>query len=346
MKKVVALLLLLAVASATRAQIAGMSTLAILDMPASARSAGLGFDFLSVYGNDITLAFNNPSLITPALNNQLALGYVNVFSGANFGSVIYGHNFKHLGAFTFGLQFGSYGRFDGYDQYDQPTGKFSAADYVMVIGWGHAVDDNVSIGANFKPVISHYEAYTAVALGFDLAATWMSDNKAFAATLMGRNIGAQLLTFNGSTESLPFELSVAGSYKLQDAPFRLFFAVNDIQKWNLAYDDPLNPTSTTDPFTGVVSKPSDFARTLDNIGRHLAVGVELTIRNSIFLRMGYSYRQMVEMKAADRFNASGFSFGLGITVKGFELCYSRNNYHLSQAPNYISVSTSLDRFFH
>ena len=70
----------------------------------------------------------------------------------------------------------------------------------------------------------------------------------------------------------------------------------------------------------MVSKPSDFARTLDNIGRHLAVGVELTIRNSIFLRMGYSYRQMVEMKAADRFNTSGFSFGLGITVKGFELC--------------------------
>ena len=90
---------------------------------------------------------------------------------------------------------------------------------------------------------------------------------------------------------------------------------------------------------------ASLERTLDNLARHVNVGIELNIKTSLFLRLGYSYRQMVEMKAADRFNTSGFSFGIGFTVKGFQFCYSRNNYHLSQAPNYISVTTSLDRFF-
>jgi hypothetical protein len=90
---------------------------------------------------------------------------------------------------------------------------------------------------------------------------------------------------------------------------------------------------------------TDLERTLDNLARHVNVGIELNIKTSLFLRLGYSYRQMVEMKAADRFNTSGFSFGIGFTVKGFQFCYSRNNYHLSQAPNYISATTCLDRFF-
>ena len=329
-----------------KAQVAGISTLSILNMPQSARAAGVGFDYLSVYGDDLTLALCNPSLITDRLNNQLSVGYVNMFSGANFGSVAYSRAFKNLGAFTFGLQFGSYGKFEGYDQYDQPTGSFTAADYVMTIGWGRSVDDNVSIGANFKPILSQYESYTALALGFDLAATYMSDDKAFAATLMGHNIGAQLLTFDGTAEPLPFELSLVGSYKLQDAPFRLMFALNELQTWDLAYEDPLNPTSVTDPFTGEVNGMTDMERVFDNLGRHVNVGVEVNIKTSLFLRLGYSYRQMVEMKAADRFNTSGFSFGIGFSVKGFQFCYSRNNYHLSQAPNYISVTTCLDRFFH
>lgn len=331
--------------SVVRAQVAGLSTLAVLDMPFSARTAGFGFDFVSVVGDDLNVALNNPSLISGNINNQMSVGFVNVFSGANFGSVAYSHDFNKLGAFAFGLQFGNYGRFDGYDEYEQPTGSFSAADYVFIIGWGRAIDDNVTIGVNMKPILSHYESYTALALGFDLAASYFADNGRFAITAMGRNIGAQLFTFDGTSEKLPFELAVSGSYKFQDAPFRFFFALNELQTWNLRYEDPLNPSTSTDPFTGEVSeKYSALGKVADNLGRHVNFGLEVNIKSSVFLRMGYSYRQMVEMKAADVFNLSGFSFGIGIRVKGFEFCYSRNNYHLSQAPNFISISTNLDRF--
>lgn len=345
MRKVFVFILFFVSLTALKAQVAGISTLSVLDMPASGRAAGVGFDYLSLYDDDVTLTLNNPSLISEECDNQIAVGLVNLFAGANFGTVAYSHNFKHLGAFTFGLLFDSFGRFEGYDVEDVPTGSFSASDYVFSIGWGRAIDENVSIGANFKPVLSQYETYTAFAFGIDLAATYMSTSRAFAATVMGRNIGAQICTFDGTTERLPFEISIAGSYKLQDAPFRLMFSLNELQQWQLSYEDPLNPSIYVDPFTGEVTQPSTVARFADNLFRHVGVGVELQVKKVFFARLGYSYRQMREMKAADVFNLSGFSFGFGLEVKGFRFCYSRNNYHLTQAPNFISITTDLDRFF-
>ena len=345
MKRLFVLILLLASLTALKAQVAGSTSLSVLDMPSSGRAAGVGFDYLSLYDDDVTLTLNNPSLISSRIDNQLSVGFVSLFSGASFGTVAYSKDFKHLGAFTFGLMFDSSGRFEGYDAEGVETGSFSAADYVFSIGWGRALDEHVTIGANFKPVLSHYENYSAFAFGIDLAATYMSLNHAFSATLMGRNIGAQICTFNGTTEHLPFEISVVGSYKLQDAPFRLMFAFNELQQWQLAYEDPLNPSVIVDPFTGQVSQPSSLERFADNLFRHVGVGVELQVKKVFFARLGYNYRQMREMKAADVFNLSGFSFGFGLEVKGFKFCYSRNNYHLTQAPNFISITTDLDRFF-
>ena len=326
---------------ALKAQVAGLSTLAVFDMPTSARAAGVGFDFLSIYDEDVTLTLGNPSLISDRHHRHLAVGFTNLFSGANFGSLAYAYNFKHLGAFTFGLMYDNFGRFDGYDEADNPTGSFSVADYVFSVGWGRAIDDHVTIGANFKPVVSHYEQYTAVAFGIDLAATYMSLDRAFAATLMGRNIGAQVVTLSGTREPLPFELSVAGSYKLQDAPFRLLFAITDLQRWDLTYSDPLNPTTVTDPFTGITTGPTPFATFADKFFRHFNAGVELTIKQAVAIRLGYSYRQMVEMKAADAFNLSGFSIGVGIHAKKFDFAFSHNGYHMAQAANHISLSFKL-----
>ena len=331
--------------NSSQAQVAGMNTLAVLDMPSSARSAGVGFDFLSLYDEDITLTLANPSLIDGRISNHLSVGFVNLFAGANFGSVAYSYNFEHLGAFTFGLQFGSYGLFEGYDEYDQSTWNFHAADYILSIGWGRALNENLTIGASFKPILSQYESYTAFAFAIDLAGTFMSDSRNFMATLMARNIGAQIFTFDGTTERLPFEIAVAGSYKLADAPFRLMFGLNELQTWDLRYEDPLNLTVKVDPFTGEKTTQSNFVKVLDNIGRHINVGVEVDIKHIFFARLGYSYRQMAEMRAAEVLNLSGFSYGIGVRVQGFELCYSRNNYHLMQAPNFISITTDIDRFF-
>ena len=328
-----------------RSQVAGLTALSVLDVPTFGRSAGLGFDFVAISDNDLCVMLDNPSLITPRVSEQLSLGYVSMFGSYNFITAAYGHSFGRYGSMTFGLRYAGYGTMQGFDEYEQTTGSFTANDILLQVGWGVAMDDHVSFGVNCKPILSQYESYTALALAFDVAGSYVSRDKRFALTLMGRNIGAQLLTFDGTAETLPFHLDLSGSYRLKEAPLCLFFRYGDMQRWQLKYEDPLNPTTTTDAFTGEVTTQSGTERFFDNLGRHLGAGVEITIREVVFLRVGYNYRQSVEMTGVDAINGSGFSFGFGVRVKGFEFSYSRNNYNQWQAPNYLTLSADLSRFF-
>lgn len=320
------------------AQIAGLNTLTVLDLSSQARASGLGFDYLPLYDRDLSIAVDNPSMLHRDMCGVGSMSFVSLFEGSLMGTLSYAHDFKHIGPLLFSFRFNNYGRFEGYDEEERSTGEFTAADYSLTLGYAMWLDSNFSIGVNLKPVLSQYAHYSALALAFDVAGSYVSDNRRFAATAMLRNIGAQLSTFDGTVEKIPFELSAELSYKLDKAPFRFFLAANELQTWDLRYEDPHSPTSETDPFTGEVKKESWLAGTADNLLRHMQLGVELNIGKSFFARVGYSYRQTAEMRGFDAFNLSGFSFGIGLHTKRFDFAFARRNYHLSQAPNFFTIS--------
>lgn len=336
--------ILLGISFATRAQVAGLSTLAPLQMPLSARTAALGMNYLPLYdAGDLQVAFDNPSLLLSQHTHHVALNYVGLFSESKFASVAYGCDFHRFGVFLLGFQYFGYGKFEAYDETETPQGEFSASDFALTLGWGLQIDSNFSIGASFRPVRSQYESYTAWAFALNVAGSYVSDSKRFAVTLQARNIGAQLATFDGTVEHLPFDLSASLSYKVSNAPFRVFMSLDQLSRWYLDYDDPLNPENDTDPYTGEpISKPwyDGVGNFFDQLARHAAVGIELDLKSRFFVRLGYRYRQTVEMSAADRtnINVSGFSYGFGLRTKRFEFSFARRNYHLGQAPNYLSLS--------
>ena len=320
-----------------KGQIAGLNTLAVLDMSNAGRTAALGLDYLPLYDGDLSIGIDNPSLIRNEMGGTGLLSYASLFDGGGRGMVAYGLNTKQAGTLVLGFQFNNYGRFSEYDEEENELGSFTAADYVLSVGWGMWLDSNFSVGVDFKPVLSQYADYSALAVVFDVAGSYTSDNRRFTATLMGRNIGAQIMTFDETVEHLPFELSAALSYKLVGAPFRFFLAATELQRWNLRYEDPMQPTTTVDPFTGEVLKETWFAGTLDNVMRHALVGVELSIGQALTARLGYSYRQNMEMRGIDAFNLSGFSFGFGIHTKRFDFSFAHRGYHISQAQNYFCL---------
>lgn len=324
--------------SSTFAQVAGLNNLPMLKRSSVARTNALNLRYLPLYSSDITIGLDNPSLLTSGMGSSAMLSYYNMFVGGNMGSLAYAHNFNHVGTMLFGFHFNSYGKFEEYDESENYIGDFYAADYALSVGWGMWIDSNFSIGTTFRPVLSQYAEYKAMALTIDLAGSYVSDNRRFTATVMAGNIGAQIVTFDHKVEKVPFELSAALSYKLSKAPFRLFFAATELQRWDLRYNDRLNPTSQTDAFTGEVTKEKPFVGFMDNLMRHTVFGVELNLGTTLFARVGYSYRQAAEMKGADAFNMSGFSFGVGLHIKQFEFSYARRNYHLGQAPNYFTLS--------
>lgn len=318
-------------------------TAAFLNLSTSSRLAALGSNYISVNDDDITVAAAAPSFINRSMDNMMSLSVVTHFSGSGYGSLLYGKEIKKLGSFVFGLQYVNYGTFDGYDEDENPTSSFTAADYMFMVGWGRDLSKTIRMGAAFKPVLSHYESYTAFAAVFDLALTYNSPNELFSATVMARNIGAQLVTFNGYSEEIPFELTAGLSYKLPKAPFRLYLTATELQRWNLKYEDVLNPSYTEDPFTGTIKEENIVLSIVDNVVRHTVVGVEFCPSKAFNVRLGYNYRRAKEMQAAQGFNFSGFSYGFGFRIKNFTLAYSRNNYHQGQAPNYITITMDFDR---
>ena len=320
------------------AQIAGLNTLTVLDLSSQARTSALGFDYLSIYDIDPTIGIDNPSLLRKEKCGVGSLSFVSVFDGTSMGSLSYAHHFEKLGTLMFAFRFNNYGTFDGYDEEEMPLGETSAADYALTVGWGMWLDSNFSVGVNFKPVLSQYDSYSAFAVAFDVSGSYVSDDRRFAATAMARNIGAQIATFDGTSETLPFELSAELSYKLAKAPFRFFFAATELQCWDLRYEDPNNPTTSVDPFTGEVKKESWFEGVFNNLMRHMQVGVEVNLGKAFYARVGYSYRQTAEMNAIDVINFSGFSFGIGLRTKKLEFSYAHRNYHLGQAPDFFTLS--------
>lgn len=323
-----------------RAQIAGLATLSVLDMSTDARAAAVGMDYLAVFDAGVLQRLDNPSLLF-SRQRMVSLNIATLFDHSSYGSVAYSFDMPHIGLLTVGLRFCNYGSFEGYDVNDLPTGEFHAGDYMMVVGWGMVIDSNFSIGANLKPIYSQYDTYKALAIALDVSGSYASDDHRLVASLMARNVGAQVMTFDNTVERLPFELSATCSYKLRRAPFRFFVALTELQKWNLRYSDDLNPSSTTDPFSGEVKTDSDSKIFFDKLARHFVAGVELDINNKFFARLGYNYRQTKETQYVGNTNGSGFSFGVGLKTKRVDFSFARNNYHLSQAVNYFTLEFKL-----
>lgn len=316
------------------------SAFAVFDIPVSARTAALGMDILAVDDYDIGMAVDNPSLIDGRFHANLGLNYVRLFDGANAGAAFAGFHTNKLGDFVAGLRFYAFGEFQGYDVTETSTGSFLASDFIFSLGWGMHIDSAFSLGATLKPVCSFYDFYSSSALAVDVAATYRTPSRQLAATLIARNVGAQLSTYGSVVEKLPFHLDAALSYRLSEAPLCVYLQLADLQKWNLAYYDTLSPTTTRDIYTGTTATQSPLQKFGDNLFRHINVGAELAIAGKFFARVGYSYRQTREMAAEARsnINFSGFSFGVGVRTRRLEFSYGRNNYHLGQSPDYLTVN--------
>ena len=326
-------------ATVLHGQVAGSSAYSVLDIPTSARTAALGMHILALPNASLGIAIDNPSLLNAAHHKQVELTYVHLFDGAHLAGISGAYHLQRGGTLSLSLRHYNFGTFAGYDEYENTTGDFHAGDLAITAGWALPIDSNYTIGVDLKPVFSNYDGYFALLLAADVAGSYVSDSRTFAASVMARNIGTQLVSYDQTTERTPFELAAALSYKLSKAPFRFFLQLSNLQRWNLRYNDPLNPTAHYDPYADTTYTESRLSSAWDNLARHVAVGVELSMNNVVFLRLGYNHRQTKEQQAADRLNMnlSGFAYGIGIRTKRFEFSYARNNYHLGQAPNYLSL---------
>lgn len=326
-------------------QIGGFGTYKLLYSINSARIAGLGGNFLAVKDDDITLALPNPSLISPELNNNLALTFSN-FAGMGYGYVMYSRTFNKVGSFAGTLQFINYGQFTRADEAGVTSGNFTANDFALTIGWGRQLSPHFSIGANAKVIYSAYDTYRSLGIAVDAAGTYTSRDNLFTASLLARNIGSQLVPYiAGDYQPIPFQLQIGLSQGLTHFPLRFSLLFNHLERWDLTYFDPNAPGNQKDPITGAVKSKSGINKFADNLMRHIVFGGELTIAKVLALRIGYNYETRQELQPPDRAGIGGISFGFGLHVKMFTIGYTRETYMAGPInPNYFTVAVNLGEF--
>ena len=249
------------------AQIGGDNVYEFINLSNSPRITALGGSLITLRGDDLSVAAQNPAALNPEMHLNLAFNHNFHFAGINNGYFAYGHYFKKMKTtFHAGVQYVDYGEFQWTDETGFELGTFDASDNAVIIGAGREVYDRVSVGANLKMVFSQLESYNSFGLLGDLAATFTDTASRFTASLVFRNFGGQLTTYEPENrENMPYDVQIGISKKLKHLPFRFSIIYHNLHRWNILYDD---PNSEEDILFLGGEQPDQGNPFLDNLARH------------------------------------------------------------------------------
>jgi len=327
------------------AQIGGDNVYEFLNLPASARITALGGSLITVQDSDIALAYSNPAALNKAMHNALTFNQNFHVAGIRNGYVAYGrHIDKWKSTVHVGMQYINYGDFQAADEFGNITGTFTASEYAFTVGAGRELYERMSVGLNLKMVSSQFESYNSFGIASDFSALYKVTDKNFIATLLFKNIGAQLSTYqSGTKEDLPFEIQLGVSKKLQHLPFRVSITAQHLQQWNLLYDNPNSEENTFFLGEAVTTNNNDL---IDNLFRHFIFSGEFLFGKAevVSLRFGYNHFLKQELSINNIRSLAGFSAGLGIKIRRFRFSYGLGVYHIGGSTNHLSIATNLSEF--
>jgi len=345
MKRIIVIFLSLSSFVAS-AQIGGTNTYEFLNVPISARVAGLGGSVIAVKDNDPTFAISNPSLLNAEMNGMATFSYLNYFTDINHGFFSYVKDYQKVGTFSAGIRYLDYGTFVETDEGGNELGSFTAAEYALILGWGKQIDSNFSVGVNLKPIYSSLYLYSSAGIALDFSGTYYNKQKEFTASMVVKNVGTQLSPYveGGDKEPIPFEVQAGISKKFKHMPFRISLDMIQLQNWNLSYNDSIIQTNNSDLSD---EEKSDRNKTglIGETFRHLVIGGEFVPSKNFMLRFGYSFKRRAELALDNKPGLIGFSWGIGFRVKKFHVSYGSAKYHLAGPSNHFTVTTNLSEYY-
>jgi hypothetical protein len=338
LKKAINILIFSTLPYISFSQTGGDNVYEFLNLTHSAFVSSLGGSNVSIYNNDLNLAYHNPGLLNSSMSKSAALSYVNYFAGINYGMAMYSRSFQGIGNFAAGITYLNYGSFTEADESGNITGTFNASEYAFSMIYSRQIDSLFTLGANLKPVLSHLERYTSFGVALDLGASYHNRSNLFSAGMTIRNIGLQLTSYAGEAkQKLPFEIQAGVSQRLAHAPFRFSLTLRHLEKFDLThqYIIPSASGEQTD------SDP-DFA---ENLLRHVIIGTELIPHKNFYVSAGYNYQRRSELKVDSRVSTVGLSWGFGIKTSWIDVEFGRAAYHLAGSGTHISVIMRPDMIY-
>ena len=312
-----------------------------LNLNNSSRVLSMGGDVISIVGNDVSLAFQAPSLLNKEMNRQMSFNFVDYVSDINFISFHYAQKISNNLMIFSGLDAINYGEFIGSDATGNSTSLFTANQQIFTLGTAKQISDKFTVGTNIKLLNSQLESYHSLSLSSNVSTTYFNKENNLAATLLFKNMGKPIKSYTSNSENLPFEIQLGLSKSLQHLPFRYSLVLHHLNVYDISNDYNLNTIYDLTSNTIIIKKETVAKKML----RHVILGGELNpFRKSLYLRAGFNFQRREDLKLSSSFSMSGFSWGMGFSVRKIQINYSRSALHSSSVLNSFSLITNLSNF--
>ncbi len=343
MRKVITILLILSTQLAN-AQIGGTKIYNFLNLHSNARINALGGYAIATPEADVNLALQNPALLNKSMHNQATFNYMRFVDDIGAGYAGYAYNFDSINTISGGIQYITYGTFNGTNEQSQETGSFTAAEYNYHLTYARKISSKVSVGGTLKFINSNLERYNSMGLGVDIGVSYYNPKNLVSLSGVISNAGMQITTYRaGNREQLPLNLMMGFSKKFLHNPLRISIVAHNLQSpGKLLYQNQNRPGQNRDLETGTVVL--DNITVLDKVAAHLNVSTEILLGKFMYFGFGYNHLRRYEMKLNTSSKLAGFGWGLGIKLKKLQVAYGSSAYHAAYATNTISFVIFINEF--
>ena len=315
MKKIVLSFFLALLATSIQAQ-DGRTVYNFLRLPVSAHGAALGGNNISLVEDDESMIFHNPSLLSNVSDKTILINYMNYMAGVNTASAAFNKVIKERTSVAFSGQYINYGSMKEMNADNIQNGEFSAKDISIAGYFSYLLTDRITGGVAAKFITSYIGEYNSLALGVDLGLNYYHHESELSISLVAKNLGGQVKSYDDNFERMPMDLQVGISKRLVHTPLRFSATLTDLTHWNYKFI------------------------------QHLSAGAELILSPQIWIGAGYNFRRAKEMSIENSdheksSNWAGFSLGAGLSLNNFKLNFAYGKYHVSSSSILINIAYTL-----
>jgi hypothetical protein len=315
MKKIVLSFFLALLATSIQAQ-DGRTVYNFLRLPVSAHGAALGGNNISLVEDDESMIFHNPSLLSNVSDKTILINYMNYMAGVNTASAAFNKVIKERASVAFSGQYINYGSMKEMNADNIQNGEFSAKDISIAGYFSYLLTDRITGGVAAKFITSYIGEYNSLAMGVDLGLNYYHHESELSISLVAKNLGGQVKSYDDNFERMPMDLQVGISKRLVHTPLRFSATLTDLTHWNYKFI------------------------------QHLSAGAELISSPQIWIGAGYNFRRAKEMSIENSdheksSNWAGFSLGAGLSLNNFKLNFAYGKYHVSSSSILINIAYTL-----
>ena len=302
---------------------AGKSTFDFLLIPDGVRSSALGGNNVSVIENDLSLIYQNPSFLGQEMDKIVSVNYMSYIGDIGFGNISFAKAIGETSAWGIGVNYTNYSKLLETDETGTILGDMKANDMCVNAFFSRDLTEKIRGGAAAKILYSDYAGNTSYGLGVDLGLSYYDPDKGFSAGLVAKNFGRQLKSYAEEKYSLPWDVQLGISKKLERAPIRFSFTMVQLSQWN-------NYNSKNE-------KDSFFT----SLVNHFVFGIDFIPTENFWIAAGYNVKRAKDMSLDEGNKLGGFSLGAGLSVKAFSFGCSIGKYHPSATSLMFNVSAFL-----